>query len=655
LTQREELFASCILFREVFADELGRLFRAGVIEGNAVERVVWLRILDGPGLPKPAIVETFEVARRIGERVTSAQLVSNPFFFESAGIPALGFDHVAGQSLNRVLIRSRDEAFPLQPDNSLLITERIAQALGAFEGVEVEGKAFAHGFLHPALIHLTNDGDARLAGAGIGPGLLRCLENDVAIPAGRAYLAPEILAGGDPTPGADLYSLGAILFHLLTATALPPDPEDRGAALTAAHLAWDGEPLPEDIRSILTGALAVRPADRFQSAAEFRAELDSLLYGGAYSPTTFNLALFMDRLFRAEIEADELAMTEEQAVDPTQLLVSDEEPEASPAIDVDAEPPPAAVPPDGPKSRPRTGLWVAIAAVVLLGSGAGLFWILRSNGAFQGPPPTPTPEEIAARRQAQEDRLRTLTQEMVQQMMAEREEEIREELMARQTRIEELQRRLQQSEQRAAKSAAAAAQEAETQKALIREIEEQEQAQRAQQDALEAERQEALDDATAQAALVAEVGEGELETDPSEMTATTVVADEEPTPGATPTLEPISLEPTVTPMVPSVAFGDFVPPDELDAGPVVVKSQPLEWPRSAARSKGKGVVVIQLTVNAEGGIDKVEVLRSDHSGWGIPEAAMEAAAAYRYKPGTKDGVPVTTFAFVTWRYDFTGE
>jgi TonB family protein len=651
LTLREELFASCILLREVFADELGRLFRAALIKGDAVERIVWLRILDGPGLPAPAIVETFEVARRIGERVTGAQLVSKPFFCESAGIPALGFDYTAGQTLNRVLLRSRDEAFPLQPDNSLLITERIAQALGAFEGVEIEGKTFAHGFLHPALIHLTNDGDARLAGAGIGHGLLRCLENDGAIPAGRAYLAPEILAGGDPAPAADLYSLGAILFHLLTATALPPDPADRESALDAAHLAWDGEPLPEDIRSILKRALAARPADRFSSPAEFRTELDSLLYGGAYSPTTFNLALFMDRLFRTEIEADEIAMTEEQNIDPARLLVSDEEPEAPPAVEVDTEASPEAVPPDEPRSSSKTGLWLAVAAVILIGSGAGLFWTLRNQGAFQGPPPTPTPEEIEARRQAQEDRLRTLTQQMVQQMMAEREEEIREELMARQTRIEELQRRLQQSEQRAAKSAAAAVQEAETQKALIREIEEQEQAQRAQQDALEAERQEALDDAAAQAALAAEVGEAKREGDPPEIIEPAVAVDEEPTP----TLVPISLEPTATPVVPSVSIGDFVPPDELDAEPVVVKSQALEWPRSAARSKGKGVVVIQLTVNAEGGIDKVEVLRADHSGWGIPEAAMEAAAEYRYKPGTKDGVPVSTFAFVTWRYDFTGE
>ncbi len=100
-------------------------------------------------------------------------------------------------------------------------------------------------------------------------------------------------------------------------------------------------------------------------------------------------------------------------------------------------------------------------------------------------------------------------------------------------------------------------------------------------------------------------------------------------------------------------YGDFVSPEEVDTVPVVIKSQSLTWPRTASRSKGKGVVVVQQTVNASGGIDEVVILRADHTGWGIPEAALEAAKGYRYKPGTKGGVAITTHAFVTWRYDFT--
>lgn len=660
LAENYDVFGSTILLKQIFEDDLGHLARAGLIENETVERTVWLRILDGYDLLTEPIISAFEDAREIGRIVTGAQLPSEPFFLDVDGVPAVGFDYVAGQPLNRVLTRARDEAFPFQPDNSLLIVEKIALALAAGETVQVAGNKLVHGFLHPGLIHLSNDGEATVSGFGLGQALLSSLATPDAVPGGRAYLAPEVLDGSPPSQQGDVYSLGAILFHLLTGTALPSSADDRQAALDAAHMAWDGEALPSDIHSILRRALTRVPADRYESASAFREELDHLLYGGAYSPTTFNLALFMDRLFRAEIEADEVAIEAESQIDVSAYLIpvaaEVEEKISTPAR---ATSTPEAVPPEE-KRGAKGVIWAVAAAVAVIGIAAVIFWIGRQSGPQEPPPPpTPTAAEIAAQRQAQDDRLRTLTQEMVKEMMVEREEEIRQELIARQTRIEELQKRLQQSERRAKSSSVAAAKEAETQQELMIEIEEQEQAQRTQEEALETERQEALESAAKEAALTAETGAAVAAVAADTEVTTAIKQDVQPEKAAMPTAAPSPLprapEPTKAPLVTSVTVGQFFAPADADTLPVVIKSQSLEWPRNAARSKGKGVVVVQLTVNASGGVDGVEVLRADHTGWGIPEMAVEAASGYRFKPGTKNGVAITTYSFVTWRYDFTAE
>ena len=280
----------------------------------------------------------------------------------------------------------------------------------------------------------------------------------------------------------------------------------------------------------------------------------------------------------------------------------------------------------------RKLLWGVLGAAVVIAVVVGVFWLGRGTGPQQPPPePTPTAAEIAASRQAQDDRLRELTQAMVAEMMAEREEEIRQELIARQTRIVELQLRLQQSERRAAQGAAAAASEAETQKKLMAEIEEQEKAQREQEDALETERQEAMNEAAQQAsAETVAIGGG-------------AVSDGEPDPSlAKRSGDPDRRESSRRSRRPSrprrrldrpprrsrapVEYGEFVKPEDVDTRPVVVKSQSLVWPRNAQRSNEKGVVVVQLTVNPTGGVDEVVVIRADHTGWGIPEAAVEAAS-----------------------------
>ncbi len=662
MTQPYEVFGSCIVFKEVFEDDLGHLFRAGIIAGETLDRVIWLRVFDGAGLPSKAIIASFGEARAIAEAIRGSQLPRHPLFLDADGVPGLGCDYLPGQPLNRVLSRARDEAFPLQPDNTLLIVEKLALALASGESIAVGGNPLAHGFLHPGLVYLSNDGEVLVTGFGLGPTLLGAVGDADAAAGVRAYLAPEALAAGRVSQQADVYSLGAILFHLLTGTALPVNPDERTAALEAAHVAWDGEPLALDIRAVLNRALAPAPSDRFATAAEFRAELERLIYGGAYSPTTFNLALFMDRLFRTEIEEDEVALKLESEIDVRPYIKVEAE-QWDRVIERDEpgpdEPSPTAeaIPPAREGGGKRL-LWGIIGGAVVIAIAAGVFWIGRGTRPQLPPPvPTPTADEIAAGRQAQDDRLRALTQAMVSEMMAEREEEIRQELIARQTRIVELQRRLQQSEERATQGAAAAASEAATQKKLMAEIEEQEKAQREQEQALETKRREALNEAAEQAATdKATIAGGAAAAADSGPAAgggreARPVAQEKPTTPPAPTTAPP--RPTVAAATTVVQIGEFVSPEDADTLPVVVKSEPLAWPRNAQRSKGKGVVVVQVTVNPSGGVDEVVVLRADHTDWGIPEAAIEAASGYRYKPGTKDGVVISTHAFITWRYDFT--
>jgi TonB family protein len=639
-------FGSLILLHDVFADDLGHVIRAGSVTEGAIDKILWLRVLDGEGLPGPAIIKAFEIARGVAGTIQSSQLPSDPRFVDHRGVAAVGCEYVPGQPLNRVLARARDEAFPMQADNALLIADKLAIALSASLAVEVRGQALAHGFLHPGLVYLSLDGEAVLTGLGLGEALLDALEDPTAVVGVRPYLAPEVLASRSPSKRGDVYSLGAILFHLLTGTALPAAVGERSAALDAALLADTGEALPADIQTLLVRALAPSPSQRFSSAVDLRAELERLIYGGNYSPTTFNLALFMDRLFRAEIEADETALAKERALDPTPYLESEPEP----------EPEPEALAPSAPPSRRSSLPWLAVAGAAVVVAVTAMWWLWDSRSSQPPPIPTPTAEEIAARRQAQEDRLTAMTQEMVKQMMAEREEEIREELIARQTRIEELQRRLVASEKRASQGSGASKSEAEIQQALKREIAAAEQAQREQQEALEAKRK--------QAALDAERQELQKPTPspapPTTRQAATSSAATGGAVGKTPvpveaTNAPTQLPPTprASPAAARIRVGDFVPAEQVDSPPVVIKTKPLEWPRSALRSQRKGVVVVQVTVNASGGVDEVSILRADDTTHGIPEAAVEAASGYHFKPGIKNGVAVTTHAFITWRYDFT--
>jgi protein TonB len=102
----------------------------------------------------------------------------------------------------------------------------------------------------------------------------------------------------------------------------------------------------------------------------------------------------------------------------------------------------------------------------------------------------------------------------------------------------------------------------------------------------------------------------------------------------------------------TILTNTFVAPPETDSLPVVIKKHPVEWTAAAQRSRRQGVIILQATVNADGLVDAVKVLRADDTGFGIPEAAVAAAKQYRFKPGMKDGVRIKTFATITQPYRF---
>ena len=593
--------------------------------------------MDRPLITTSELEGSFERALAIADALQSANVPSGVDCLVEGNTAAIAIDYAASQPLSLVLERVAKEQFPVPVDNALLIVEKIALALSATSTVEIEGGRVVHGFLHPSLIYVTNDGEAVVSGFGIGEQLLPLIDDPGSIEFIHPYFAPEILHSRAASSRGDVYSAGAILFHLLTGTTLPAAPDERARAIEDATLAFDEEPVPDDIKTLLQRALAQHPEERFSSSADFKKELDRLLYGGAYSPTTFNLALFIDRLFRPEIEAEEAAVTRELAVDVSPYFTPVVKPEQVVEVEVPGEPSPL-------KGRePWIGVGIVGVAVV-----AVILWLTVFRGpSVPPPPPTPTAEEIAAQRQEQEEKMRELAAGLVAEMMAQKEEEIRQELLARQAKIDELQRRLAASERRA-QQGQASGEDMRRREELQRQIAAEEEAQRQREAELEAERLQAAEEArlqavaqqTATAAAKAAVEETATPLPPPDPTIV---------PPVVPTAAPIP-SPTVAPRVEANAFVD---PREVDSPPAVVKKVPVVWPRAAIYSRRKGAVVLQVTVNASGTVEEVTVTRADHEGFGIPQAVQEAVRKYRFKPGTKNGVRIKTHFSIVARYNFT--
>lgn len=121
--------------------------------------------------------------------------------------------------------------------------------------------SLAHGAAGPALLRIDAKGRVKLAGLGLLAPLLAA----GAVP--PAYLAPEVRRGTTPTAQSDIYSVGAILYELLTGRS--PDPNVAPSSLVPA--------LPPTLDIILESCLAESPEDRFESASALKGALAALV------------------------------------------------------------------------------------------------------------------------------------------------------------------------------------------------------------------------------------------------------------------------------------------------------------------------------------------------------------------------------------------
>ena len=161
------------------------------------------------------------------------------------------------------------------------IGQDLCRALAA-----VHGAGFTHGDIKAHNVMREEGG--RVVLMDFGAGRSRRVGNEP-ISGTPLYLAPEVLNGQWPSVDADVYSLGVLLYHLVTTTypidaASLDDMRRAHAAGTRNRLADARPDLDPGFVRVVERASAVNPADRFQSAGELELALSQVLGATAASP-----------------------------------------------------------------------------------------------------------------------------------------------------------------------------------------------------------------------------------------------------------------------------------------------------------------------------------------------------------------------------------
>src|SRR5689334_17387250 len=227
-------------------------------------------------LNHPSIVAVYDT----GEDMTSG-----------VPVPYIVMEYVDGRTVRDLL----QEGHRLLPERSLEIIDGVLRALDYSHQAGI-----VHRDIKPGNVMVTRNGDVKVMDFGIARAMsdAQATMTQTAQVIGTAqYLSPEQARGERVDSRSDLYSTGCLLYELLTGR--PPFTGDSPVAIAYQHVRENPVPpsrvdpdVPPWADAIVLKAMAKSPADRYQTAADMRADLQRAASGmpvAAAPPTRFDM------------------------------------------------------------------------------------------------------------------------------------------------------------------------------------------------------------------------------------------------------------------------------------------------------------------------------------------------------------------------------
>lgn len=654
---KHEKLGNYLLFEKHDEDKVSRNFLAGQIINHKIQKFHQIKKYDSSVASSPEFVTGLIQSQELLKQLANPTLlIPTEVVHEKSQLGSV-LDDLEGQNLKAILERCARDGYPFSADHALLIGSRICAALEFLHTKKVDNRRLIHGYVSPENVYVTYDGEVKLLYLDLAHHLMK-------IPAGRdkllqfysEYLAPELAGKHEMERSADTYSAGVLMFRLLSGESYRAEGQEASPArleqITMTNQSGDRLPVPDEVKAILTKALNQDPAQRYGNIADMRKAIDQYLFAGDFAPTTFNLAFFMNSLFRGAVEEEEKKRAEWKKLDVAALVK--EEPPASVKPPVGAEkakdlPVGTMGAPSAPVSGPQEmfgleppkekskaplfiGLLVIIAAIATI----AFIFLKPSSDTSQASAPQLTPQQIAERKQLE--------------MEAQKAQEVAK---AKDQELQDLKAQMEEILKAQAKSKAPDPAVQQMQQKLAQlELE------KKQQEALAQEKLKAVQAQTPAPAPTPPPQTADATPSPTGTSQQPAGESPSPTPesGSPTEIKPQpQAEPAKTPSQqqaqPQQPAATNTPPPQVTTGvkegdlveltadvtkPNLVKRINPTYPAAAMARRAEGTVILSLLVSEKGDVTDAKVLRGV-SGPGLDQAALDAVKKWKFTPAMKNG------------------
>jgi serine/threonine-protein kinase len=260
----------------------GGMANVYLAEDEVLGRRVAIKILNDRHAGDDQFVERFRREAKNAASLSHPNIVSIYDRGEAEGTYYIAMEYLDGRSLKELIV-ARGPA-PIQ-----IAVDYARQILAAIRFAHRHG--IVHRDIKPHNVLVDGEGRLKVTDFGIARAGVSQMTEAGSIIGTAQYLSPEQAKGAPVDQTSDLYSVGVVLYELLTGVV--PFSGDTPVEIAMKHLSTTPEPpsakradIPRDLDLVVMRALAKDTEERYHSAEEMDADLRRITRGMAISPAT---------------------------------------------------------------------------------------------------------------------------------------------------------------------------------------------------------------------------------------------------------------------------------------------------------------------------------------------------------------------------------
>jgi eukaryotic-like serine/threonine-protein kinase len=260
----------------------GGMANVYLAEDQELGRRVAIKILNERHAGDEQFIERFRREAKNAAGLSHPNIVSIYDRGEAEGTYYISMEYLEGRSLKELILARGPAPISVTIDyaRQILAALRVAHRQG-----------LVHRDIKPHNVLVDGEGRLKVTDFGIARAGPSQMTEEGSIIGTAQYLSPEQAQGAPVTPASDLYSVGIVLYELLTGSV--PFSGDSPVELAMKHLSKVPEPpshlraeIPRDLDLVVMRALAKSPEERYESAEEMDADLARVARGVSVSPET---------------------------------------------------------------------------------------------------------------------------------------------------------------------------------------------------------------------------------------------------------------------------------------------------------------------------------------------------------------------------------